>query len=583
MDIDTEDFTTAGIKVTDFHVHNIGTVVAEGTGTVYLEPGDIKFYLDCKGEMDGKKDESNQCFLNKGEARMSFVNSPYPFFLFQAEFRGELFENPLDIKIRLCWPFGKPFSFHQPYVKLPSPGFWRVQSPVTLTPSVIDDKDNDIVKYLWFENFDTTYESFLGVGETLTDVEFGVGKHEITVVAYDQYGAHYTDTSILTILSDEPVAMDDNYEVDEDSELNVAAKGVLENDLPVKHGDILTAIKVSEPGNGTLTWNPDNDGSFNYVPDADWNGTDSFTYKASDGSMDSNNATVKIAVKPMKDKPAAVDDNYEMNEDGELDVAAKGVLLNDEDVDVGDVLTAIKVSDPADGTLTWNPNNDGSFKYKPDADWNGTDSFTYKANDGSMDSNIATVNILVNPINEKPVALNDSYSVNEDNNLVVVVPGVLKNDKDVDVGDILTAIKVSDPTYGTLLWNPNNDGSFIYMPNLNYNGPDIFTYKANDGKEDSNIAAVAIMVKDIPPIEELSWFPPEHKKLPLNLGKIISLDMMIAQIYKHLIRGETEAACNLLETYLNKVDSLIRGKLITQEQAQPLIKKAENIMAEIGC
>jgi hypothetical protein len=377
--------------------------------------------------------------------------------------------------------------------------------------------------------------------------------------------------------------MDDSYEVDEDNEVNVPAKGVLKNDLPVKPGDVLTAIKVSDPANGILSWNPNNDGSFKYVPDPNWNGTDSFTYKANDGSMDSNIATVKIIVKPINDKPVAVDDNYEMNEDGELDIPAKGVLSNDEDVDIGDTLTAIKVSDPTNGTLMWNPNNDGSFKYKPNDDWNGTDSFTYKANDGKEDSNIVTVKILVNPINDKPVALNDSYNVDEDNDLIVVAPGVLKNDKDVDVSDTLTAIKVSDPTYGTLLWNPKNDGSFIYRPHLNYNGPDIFTYKANDGKVDSNIATVAIMVVDIPPIDELPWFREKIKNLPLNNGQKNSLNKTIDEVFKQLDKEETETACNLLETFINKIKAGIKSKKLTQEEGDSLIKKSENILAELGC
>src|SRR5207247_597176 len=81
--------------------------------------------------------------------------------------------------------------------------------------------------------------------------------------------------------------------------------------------------------------------------------------------------------------------------------AAQGVLANDSDVD-GDVLTPVLVSGPSHGSLTLNA--DGSFTYTPSANYNGTDSFAYKANDGSLDSNVATVTITINPVQDPPVA-----------------------------------------------------------------------------------------------------------------------------------------------------------------------------------
>ena len=107
----------------------------------------------------------------------------------------------------------------------------------------------------------------------------------------------------------------------------------------------------------------------------------------------------------------AVNDSYNMNEDTVLNVSSPGVLSNDTDVD-GDTLKAIKVTNPSHGSLTLNA--DGSFSYTPNLNYNGSDSFTYKANDGKLDSNIVTVNITVNPVNNAPVAVNDSYNTNED-------------------------------------------------------------------------------------------------------------------------------------------------------------------------
>ena len=93
-----------------------------------------------------------------------------------------------------------------------------------------------------------------------------------------------------------------------------------------------------------------------------------------------------------------------------------------------------------------------------------------------------------------PVAVADSYSTAADTLLNVAAPGVLGNDTDAN-GDPLTATKVSDPAHGALTLNGN--GSFTYTPAAGYHGPDSFTYKANDGHADSNIATVSITVDGV--------------------------------------------------------------------------------------
>src|SRR5262249_15369538 len=132
-----------------------------------------------------------------------------------------------------------------------------------------------------------------------------------------------------------------------------------------------------------------------------------------------------------------------------------------------------------------------AFVYIPISNANGTDTFTYKTNDGLLDSNIATVTITINPVNDAPVALNDDYTMNANTTLTVGPAGVLSNDVDVE-GDPLTAILVSGPVHGSLTLNA--DGSFTYTPNSGFTGTEFFTYKANDGTTDGNIAAVSITV-----------------------------------------------------------------------------------------
>src|SRR5207244_287727 len=165
---------------------------------------------------------------------------------------------------------------------------------------------------------------------------------------------------------------------------------------------------------------------------------------ATDGTLASNTATVTIAVSAVNSAPGAVNDSYTTAEDTPLTIAAPGVLGNDADAD-SSTLTAIVVTNPSHGVLVLNAN--GSFTYTPAANYNGLDSFTYKANDGAADSNVATVTITVNPVNDPPVAAGDSYSTNEDTTLTVAAPGVLGNDSDIDSATI-TAIKMSNPAHG---------------------------------------------------------------------------------------------------------------------------------------
>ncbi len=207
---------------------------------------------------------------------------------------------------------------------------------------------------------------------------------------------------------------------------------------------------------------------------------------------DTATTTATIAAAPNV-PPVATDDAYATDEDVTLNVPAPGVLGNDSDAD-GDALTAVLDTTTANGTLTLN--GDGSFSYVPNLNFNGTDSFTYVANDGADNSNVATVTITVNGVNDAPVAADDAYVTDEDTVLDVPAPGVLANDVDVD-GDGLAAFLIAGPANGGVLLN--TDGSFSYTPNLGFFGSDSFTYVANDGAVDSNVATVSITVNALDP------------------------------------------------------------------------------------
>ncbi|MCO6454942.1 MAG: tandem-95 repeat protein, partial [Pirellulaceae bacterium] len=296
-----------------------------------------------------------------------------------------------------------------------------------------------------------------------------------------------TVTITVRPVNDPPVAVNDAYATDEDTPLVVAAPGILVNDSDLD-GDALTVVVglISGPTNGTLTAGAD--GSFTYTPAANFHGTDSFTYRATDGTAESNTATVTITVRPVNDAPVAVNDAYVTDEDTPLVIAAPGILGNDSDLD-GDALTVVvgSISGPSHGTVVANAN--GSFTYTPAANFHGTDSFTYRATDGTANSNIATVTITVSPVNDPPVARDDNAVTSQDTPVTIAV---LANDSDVD-GDPLTVTAATAPANGSAVVNAN--GTITYTPATGFTGSDTFEYTISDGNGGTDTAQVTVTVE----------------------------------------------------------------------------------------
>jgi autotransporter-associated beta strand protein len=291
-------------------------------------------------------------------------------------------------------------------------------------------------------------------------------------------GVANSNTATVSITVDPlPVATNESYVTDQGMVLSVAAPGVL---VDATAGSPLTAVLVTGPVHGTLAL--ESDGSFLYTPAAGYTGPDSFSYQANDGLANSNAATVSITVSPL---PVAANQSYVTDSGLPLSVAAPGVLC---DATAGSPLTAVLVTGPVHGTLALE--SDGAFLYTPAAGYAGPDSFSYQANDGLVNSNAATVSVTVNPL---PAAANESYVTDQGVALSVAAPGVLVN---ATAGSPLTAVLVTGPGHGTLSLNP--DGSFLYTPAAGYTGPDSFSYQANDGLANSNIATVSIAVNSLP-------------------------------------------------------------------------------------
>jgi uncharacterized delta-60 repeat protein len=185
--------------------------------------------------------------------------------------------------------------------------------------------------------------------------------------------------------------------------------------------------------------------------------------------------------------PVATDDGYSVDEDGTLTVAAlDGILVNDSDPDVGDSLSAVLVSNPAHGALTLNL--DGSLAYTPQADFNGTDSFSYRANDGTEDSNLATVTINVNPVNDVPVADDLTVNVTEDGQVAIALSA---SDVETAEGNLNFTIE-SLPTRGTLFHN----GVPVALGDTFTGSPNGLTYQAGAACEGAGTASFIFTVTD---------------------------------------------------------------------------------------
>lgn len=351
--------------------------------------------------------------------------------------------------------------------------------------------------------------------------------------------APVTVTITVTPINDLPRANDDYFSATEQHPLVVSAPGVLGNDVDPE-SEQLSAYLVDAPLSGSLTLA--SDGSFTYTPDTYFNGTDVFHYMANDSHGNSTTATVTISVVPHNDIPVAVNDQYFTSEDTVLRVpAANGVLINDNDAD-HDPLIVRLISQPLHGTL--NLSGDGSFEYTAAVNFQGTDTFTYQANDGLADSAIATVSIVVGPINDGPLAMPDAFATHEDQALYIAAPGVLSNDVDND-DEPLASILLSNPSHGIITLQ--SDGSFLYTPTSNFTGFDEFLYKVNDGHTESAATSVTISIgaiNDAPIAADDNYFTWENHTLTVASAGVLSndtdadaADMLSAQLVTPPLHG----------------------------------------------
>ena len=296
------------------------------------------------------------------------------------------------------------------------------------------------------------------------------------------------DSNVATVsitvkaVNDAPIANSGSLTTDEDT----ATTGTLLV-TDIDSATLAYSLVDTTKAHGTVTITNATTGAYNYTPDANYNGAASFTFKANDGSLDSNISTVSITVNSVNDAPVASNGSLTTNED----TTATGTLTAS-DIDSASLTYSLVDTSTAHGNITITNAATGAFSYTPNANFNGVASFSFKANDGSLDSNVGTVSITVNSVNDAPLATNGTLTTDED----VAATGTLSA-SDIDSASLTYGLVDTSIAHGTVTITNAATGAFTYTPNANFNGVASFSFKANDGSLNSNVATVNITVNSV--------------------------------------------------------------------------------------
>ncbi|WP_257968729.1 tandem-95 repeat protein, partial [Vibrio parahaemolyticus] len=246
-------------------------------------------------------------------------------------------------------------------------------------------------------------------------------------------------------------------------------------------------LTFSVSGNSNVLVSIEN-GIATISPTADWNGSETLTFTATDPSGESVSQTVDFTVAPVVDIEA---DSADVVEDTSTII---NVLGNDTFESTDKVVSLDADNGPKNGTVI--VNNDGTVTYTPDDNYVGKDTFTYVVTSGGV-SESTTVEVNVTPVNDAPVAKDDIATTQED---TAVTIDVLTNDTDVD-GDTLSIQSASVPSdQGTV---EIVDGKLVFTPAENFNGDAEITYTVTDGQltDEAKVTVTVNPVNDAPTIK----------------------------------------------------------------------------------
>ncbi|MDF2630073.1 MAG: putative Ig protein, partial [Symbiobacteriaceae bacterium] len=353
----------------------------------------------------------------------------------------------------------------------------------------------------------STTLSFKGkVGSSAT-----VGTHYsmASVVATTPAGTTETgDTAPVTVIAGAaPAAQAKSLTTNEDTPVTVTFTATDTDSTSLSfqpgtpsHG---TLGPLSAPSCSTVSGTTTCNATATYTPASNYSGSDTITYTASDGTFSSGSANISVTVTPVNDGPSAAPTSASTPEDTPV-----AVTLTATDIDSAALTFAI-ATPPTNGTLdpvgAANCSTAGGLTtctaqvtYRPGANYTGSDTFTFTASDGGLTSTAATATVTMSADNDRPVAQGASPSTQEDTPVVITLSA-----SDVD-SSALTFNLGTAPSHGSLgsitdLACAANTctAKVTYAPDQNYNGPDSFTFTANDGALTSTAATVNLTVTPV--------------------------------------------------------------------------------------
>jgi hypothetical protein len=346
---------------------------------------------------------------------------------------------------------------------------------------------------------------------TYTPAPNAYGDATVKVRAHDDSGtanggqdtsAEQSFTINVTAVNDAPIADADTMATDEDTRLVFPSSDLEGNDDEGADNESSQTLTVTEVYEGTYGMvSLGNDGNITFMPEANFSGDATFRYLVCDNGSPSKcsvqRATVNVTA--VNDAPVADDQSVTTDED-----TARDVTPSASDVE-GEVLGYTMVSAPQHGTLS---GTGATLTYTPEADYNGPDSFTFKANDGIAYSDPATVSIAVDAVNDAPVANADTKSTNEDTPLIFAARQLLGNDDPGpanESGQTLTLTAVDQALNGQVSLGTNGDITFT--PDAGFNGQASFEYTVCDNGSPSQCSEmIAIVNVTMSPVNDAPGF-----------------------------------------------------------------------------
>ena len=320
-----------------------------------------------------------------------------------------------------------------------------------------------------------------------------------------------TVTVNVTAVNDAPTANAQTRSTPEETPVVVTLSG------SDPEGASLEYVVTREPTHGTLGALEPTTHKVTYTPAQDYNGTDSFTFVVSDGELTSAEATVIIKVGVVNDQPVAKAQSVSLDED-----TAKAITLTAQDAD-NNALTYAIVKQPEHGKVSGLNAGTGKVTYTPNKDYSGADSFTFKANDGTEDSEVQTVSLTINPVNDAPViAGGDSVSVTMSEDGVPTAFALTLNASDVDT-DTLTWSVSSAAAHGTASVSGTGASKDVtYSPDADYNGSDKFVVKVVDGNGGEDTITVNVTIEAVNDKPTAKTIPDQNYTFSLDLKDYFS-------------------------------------------------------------